>query len=805
MSLKITPPQQIYYDKDGTPLDAGFIYIGQVSQNPETNPVAVYWDSALTLPAPQPIRTLNGYPSRQGVIANIYTASSFSITVKSKRKELVFTSSFGNSSGSNYALLVFPNYATASAAAATLPDGQQVNVEDEKKRYRVTSGALQYVRNIGERSVYLDDYLIEPVSSVATAMELAAMAAGKGGRVFVPNGVWTITDEVNCEPVVFEGVGRGGTVLRFDMSSGARNGIVFQAADGIDNVELGAENLSVELIGGNGLSCFTTPTGYEMHARFIPKVTFRGLSFSSERTPEEGDSWASLYGWQWCMRLGDSWDMTLEAIDAIGTFKPEIDSRTQTLDGFVRWQPTNGILSCRISNITTHNVANAFELAGRTYFSAVQVDIARAYRGFYDAADRYYDPVNPYTYGECAFQFVIVNAQKACWDLSYRYFTNFTDCAAHRAGGFDTGETWNGFNLPFSRGCKLKGVHAGAVSTFASPQIGFNFEGGSGADISGVSLGMLSTGFRMSTKIRPVQGTDSGPVRALSVSNVSLLGNVGTMFDIGQVRDLGINGVRTNNQGGYTVATLINNQNPSTNTCTIANVDGMREYAAAGSKILWQNPAAAAGEKTWWWSMTATTLSLLAATDTGSTGNNALIIERDAGENTVKRVELRTGASGYAYINAPELQIKGLVKPVTDNTSDIGAATARVRQYYGVNGAISTSDEREKEQWRDQSDAEKAAALEIKSCIRAFKWTNAVNEKGESARWHWGVGAQTVGDILRKHGIEPATQAYWCYDEWDEQLEIKDEDGSVIQEYRPAGNRYGIRYDELAMFILAAL
>ena len=160
------------------------------------------------------------------------------------------------------------------------------------------------------------------------------------------------------------------------------------------------------------------------------------------------------------------------------------------------------------------------------------------------------------------------------------------------------------------------------------------------------------------------------------------------------------------------------------------------------------------------------------------------------------------GNNTQTLVNHP---VYGHWTPDTDNAYSVGTASRRATEVFAANGAINTSDEREKQQWRDQSDAEKAAALEIKSCIRAFKWTDAVDGKGESARWHWGVGAQTVGDILRKHGIEPATQAYWCYDEWDEHLEIKDEDGSVIQEYRPAGNRYGIRYNELAMFILAAL
>lgn len=199
MSLKITPPQQIYYDKDGTPLDAGFIYIGQVSQNPETNQVAVYWDSALTLPAPQPIRTLNGYPSRQGVIANIYTASSFSITVKSKRKELVFTSSFGNSSGSNYALLVFPDYASASAAAATLPNGQPIEINmDETHGGRSTknvvqSGSLVFT-GFSKDSVWSGDF----PSAANDNSRLSLMMASPPSRKIIEDGSYSL--QSNWQP-----------------------------------------------------------------------------------------------------------------------------------------------------------------------------------------------------------------------------------------------------------------------------------------------------------------------------------------------------------------------------------------------------------------------------------------------------------------------------------------------------------------------------------------------------------------------------------------------------------------------------
>jgi len=86
---QLAPPYPIFTDKNGDPLDAGFLYFGVADQNPETNPIQVYWDNALTQPAAQPIRTINGYPSRNGSPAAVYTNDYFSITVRNKRNELV--------------------------------------------------------------------------------------------------------------------------------------------------------------------------------------------------------------------------------------------------------------------------------------------------------------------------------------------------------------------------------------------------------------------------------------------------------------------------------------------------------------------------------------------------------------------------------------------------------------------------------------------------------------------------------------------------------------------------------------------
>ena len=92
---QVTGPYPIFTDLDGTPLDDGYLYIGEINEDPQTNPIQVYWDSALTIVATQPIRTSNGYAYRNGSPALLYTAGEFSITIRNKRQEFVLYSPLG--------------------------------------------------------------------------------------------------------------------------------------------------------------------------------------------------------------------------------------------------------------------------------------------------------------------------------------------------------------------------------------------------------------------------------------------------------------------------------------------------------------------------------------------------------------------------------------------------------------------------------------------------------------------------------------------------------------------------------------
>lgn len=92
---QLASPYPVFTDKNGDPLDAGFLYFGEPNENPEAKPITVYYDRGFTQPAAQPIRTSNGYVMRNGAPALIYADGQFSITVRNKNSELVIYSPVG--------------------------------------------------------------------------------------------------------------------------------------------------------------------------------------------------------------------------------------------------------------------------------------------------------------------------------------------------------------------------------------------------------------------------------------------------------------------------------------------------------------------------------------------------------------------------------------------------------------------------------------------------------------------------------------------------------------------------------------
>lgn len=88
----IQSPLPQFFDLDGSPLDAGYIYIGTAGSNAETSPVALFWDLDGTQPAAQPLRTVAGYIARAGKAALVFVSTlNYSLTVRDRNGRLIYS------------------------------------------------------------------------------------------------------------------------------------------------------------------------------------------------------------------------------------------------------------------------------------------------------------------------------------------------------------------------------------------------------------------------------------------------------------------------------------------------------------------------------------------------------------------------------------------------------------------------------------------------------------------------------------------------------------------------------------------
>lgn len=174
-----------------------------------------------------------------------------------------------------------------------------------------------------------------------------------------------------------------------------------------------------------------------------------------------------------------------------------------------------------------------------------------------------------------------------------------------------------------------------------------------------------------------------------------------------------------------------------------------------------------------------------------------------AAGNVPARLSFFTRPSAGSLTERLRIKADGTVRPGADNTQTLGDGSFRWSTVYAGTGAINTSDEREKQQIHDVDAAALRAVRRIQ--FKQFKFNDAVESKGEGARWHFGVIAQQVKEAFEAEGLDAFAYGLLCYDKWEATPEIVDEEGVVIQVTRPAGNRYGVRYDELLALKLAAL
>lgn len=128
---------------------------------------------------------------------------------------------------------------------------------------------------------------------------------------------------------------------------------------------------------------------------------------------------------------------------------------------------------------------------------------------------------------------------------------------------------------------------------------------------------------------------------------------------------------------------------------------------------------------------------------------------------------------------------------INNYNAQLGAAGIPFVDIYSQDGTVSTSDKTKKQNIEKLSVAENNVALACKGLLRKYKWKTAVQEKGNDARWHFGIMAQDLQKAFSDGGLDASDYGLFIREE----TEV---DGVVE-------TTYAVRYNELLAFIIAAI
>ena len=170
-ALSVQPPFPTITDIDGQPLEDGYIWIGVANLPPIGNPIAVYWDAALTQPAALPVRTRGGYPVNAGTPARLYVNSDYSIQVQNRNGSVVYSAPQATE---RYGALII-----SSADISFLQAGSGAVVRTAQSKMRETVS----VKDFG--------VVGDGVTDDTVAFQ-AAVNAAEGQTLFVPEGSYKL-------------------------------------------------------------------------------------------------------------------------------------------------------------------------------------------------------------------------------------------------------------------------------------------------------------------------------------------------------------------------------------------------------------------------------------------------------------------------------------------------------------------------------------------------------------------------------------------------------------------------------------
>lgn len=197
-ALSIQVPFPVFNDRDGQPLDNGYVWIGVPNLPPQTNPVNVYFDEALTILATQPLRTINGYISNAGTPAQVYIDGvNFSILVQDSKGSMVYNFLEGTGISPDASGIAFTGFKGQVGFVSDLADddGSDWIGFDPASPSAIPRSAQEKMRDV----VSVKDFgAVGDASTDDRAAIIAAdaYAASTGKALYFPSGVYRSSDGI---------------------------------------------------------------------------------------------------------------------------------------------------------------------------------------------------------------------------------------------------------------------------------------------------------------------------------------------------------------------------------------------------------------------------------------------------------------------------------------------------------------------------------------------------------------------------------------------------------------------------------
>lgn len=770
-ALSIQPTYPIFTETDGQPLEDGYIWIGTVNLDPQGNPINVYWDAALTQLAGQPIRTQGGYPVNSGTPARLYVNSDYSIRVMNKNGSTVYSAPAATERYSD----VVVNGVNAEDVIYDPPflGGVQTNVETKLSQ-------TVSVKDFGA----VGDGVADDTAEIQAAIDYAAT---ENVGVFFPAGTYLLAGTLTAgSNAALVGEGPGRSIL---LKKTASTGHILDI--------LGTSTKSNIYIAGFSFDCNLIDAGIV-------------LEHVTDLLIENCYIFDTPY---WGINIGKI-DSTSSSIvnDNVTVRNCKFENTTQTYEHLLIFNSKNVV----VDDCYFKTAANGIGIG--IYQNADNVVISNSYFEDMKTGLYYSLSTNNITISNSFFRNNINGIQGA----------NLSD-----NGAFGYSRTYNVNVL----GCTFQGntgtpVQFGAVkgATLNTCYIDQNSQYGALINQGGISVTSVSSDITVEDTIFRNNNTSNisssnAPgilVAGFDFSAVDLIVNACQFYDdrgtqyqnwpivfsgaytAGQFIAIGS---RLSAYNGAESVGFINGGSAGT-AFQIINCLGVSSSLPANVKL--------ADSRAMWEATGTNQLSFRA-----TSGDAIAYITAGSGASAYLRLG-RTGAtnSGMVYYNSDLLNFltaetdrlyvdgSGNTKPAADNSQFLGTGSNRWKEIFAANGTINTSDANEKQQIRSLNEAEKRVALKLKQLVKAYKFNDAVAEKGDSARLHVGWIAQEVVAAFADESLDAMKYGVVCFDEWDDEfVQEFDETGKLVanRQIVKAGSRLGLRYTELIAFVIASV